>query len=452
MSAVGVRLASAAAYLAVRCDVNNTPRDHTEFSQPVTRHPEMRAEFTQLPIELLDAIVSETNPHDLLALCQTTHKLYNVCLRRIYQRVSLHTPVCAVQLFKTLISNQPAAAYVKSLVIDSDFSATSLLSKAFMRLMQKAMLNLNFLQSLDCPDSPDLFSVLAPIHFPCLKDCLVPLCADVVAFLSRHTTLEQVDVWESAAPVPPAVASISLPALRKIQGTANVVSALVQGSLVNVITIIWPAGDDCLNTLAAIDRAKAPLREVQNLVRRWDPALLLAFAGHLRHLRDSHLGFCGLTHLGFFNLSVVASADGVIEAFYEILGTVIVNLPHLLDLTCIWDTTEVRPTRAAFSLEFGFVRAWGALCTTLRFCTLVSNTMWVRELCGLPWFAREMNGDRIGSRLRSLWQTEIVVGAPTEFPVHANMLEEALGKEEWQALIRAGPGAISSELDLLLSL
>ncbi|KAJ7736299.1 hypothetical protein B0H16DRAFT_1730884 [Mycena metata] len=60
----------------------------------------MPLQFTALPTELLDSVASHVPLRDLLALCQTSHKLYDASLWWIYHTVSTATVACAVESFK----------------------------------------------------------------------------------------------------------------------------------------------------------------------------------------------------------------------------------------------------------------------------------------------------------------------------------------------------------------
>ncbi|KAJ7026869.1 hypothetical protein C8F04DRAFT_1399783 [Mycena alexandri] len=374
----------------------------------------MPLEFTRLPPELLDAIASHVPMPDLLALCRTNHGLYSICLRWIYHSLSPSTVACTVGLLKALISNKPAATCVK--VFDIHLPLDDVLTRP-----AKTQAHDNL-----------LFSSFAHTHFPRLYDCLIPLCTDTAGFLRLHPTIIRLgvlpDADPSAPPVYPGLSEVSLPALRDFNGPAGVARQVIAGSPIQVVTISWDRGLDegYPAVLAAFLPAQTPLRMMRNLVYVWDAALLLAIAKHLPYL--------ALLSIWNIALSGAPPVEGVLETYYDVLKTVILDLPHLKTIVCISHVEHTPPTPDDLALEFRAVRECGSRSAALRSCTLTSNTMWVRGVENF-WYPCAANKDRAESQWRLLWLVGLVLRAPTEFPGYAAEVERVLGKAQWAAAL-----------------
>ncbi|KAJ7186613.1 hypothetical protein C8R46DRAFT_276942 [Mycena filopes] len=390
-------------------------------------------ELVRLPVELLDLIASQATIHDLLALCRTNHALYRICLRWIYSSISPPTSARAVGLFKTLISNKAAAAHTKP--ISLHLPPDEILFNSFARLMQLAFDNMTSVEAMYYSASYHMFSVLADARFPRLRDCMIPLSVETSGFLRRHPGLVALfvllDPGLGAPAGYPDLVSIPLPALREFNGPGSVARAVLPDSDVEGVAISWDRRleDEYPSVLEAISRMRTPLLKMHNFFQEWDPLLPPALAEHLPQL----------THLGFRTVSIHPPTESSLETFYDTLGTVVGAFPQLFAVACIVHIEHAPPTHADLALEFRAVRAWGRRSTTLRSCTLTSNTCWVRvATAGKVWYPRvasEDHGDP--AKWRFTWLINLVLQAPVEFPDYAADLEGLLGKVEWEKLLKA---------------
>ncbi|KAJ7772305.1 hypothetical protein B0H16DRAFT_1513019 [Mycena metata] len=285
----------------------------------------MPPQFMALPTELLDVVASHVPVHDLPALCRANHRLYDVCLRWIYHTLSPATVARAVEIFKVLVSNEVAGAFVKVFIIRLRFDGVF---KSFTRLMAKALINLTSLESLNCSFSPRVFSSLSLTSFPRLLDCKIPFCADAVVFLRLHPTLVKLRLIPDFSLARPTYSSspISLPVLREFSGPAWAAREIVPHSSIEVVTLAWNESFPetyhiVLNGFSGIQQ---PLRVMNNLVFTWDPVFLLAIAKHL-----PRLAVCNI-----WKMVTAWPGDNTLEAFYDALKTAILDLTHLVIFSC----------------------------------------------------------------------------------------------------------------------
>ncbi|KAJ7710230.1 hypothetical protein B0H16DRAFT_1703697 [Mycena metata] len=392
----------------------------------------MPPKFTLLPTELLDAVASHLPILDLLALCRTNRGLYHICLRWIYRSVSPSTVACTVRVLKTLISNIPAAAHMRVLVIVIPLEGVL---KSFKRLLSTALANLTSLESFNYASSPTLCAAFTHIRFPRLQDCLITLCPDAIIFLRLHPTLVRLGVvsdWPSDIAPYLGLSDLSLPALRDFSGPASTLPLILPNSPVEIMTISWdPNPHEAYPAVfAAIAAAREPSRIVHmhNFVyTTWDPALLLAIAEHLPHLT--------VLRVFYANIPGMPPDAGEIEAFYDILKITILDLPNLKTLSCT-ARGNPSPTTADLALEIRMLGEWGCRSALLRNCTLPSDTMWVRKADNF-WYPYAPNMDPVESLWRLRWLVEAAVRTPAEYPGYAAQMEQVVGNPQWTEMVEA---------------
>ncbi|KAJ7161203.1 hypothetical protein C8R46DRAFT_1353810 [Mycena filopes] len=394
----------------------------------------MPTELTRLPLELLDNIASQAAESDLLALCRTNRGLYDVCLQWIYHTIGPSTLSLVVILLKTLASNKRAAACVRFIGITIPSHE---ILQSFGRLMRSAFVNLTFLQDFQFSSSA-LFHTISSIHFPCLKECLVPLCPQTADFIRMHPTLVELSILpnQDALPVPlrPAFSHLSLPALKSFNGSESLACEILRGARVTLVTISWEVHleHEYKSVLSELSKVSTPsLRVMRNLMRGWEADLFPPIAEHLPHL----------TALGFCDLSLLPPAEGTLQDFYSTVTSHISAFPSLTSISIISHFQHTVPSPADIALEFEFVRTWGARAHSLLACSLTSDTVWLRGAPGDPvWFPfARSDGDgpadtNSESKWRHKWVVSTVVRAPTVYPEYMKSLEQRSGKDPLELL------------------
>lgn len=80
-------------------------------------HVQTRPMLCDVPVELLDEIVSLALPEDLIALCRVCKSINLSSTRSLYRDVYLRSPRQTVKFCRTLICNKRAAISVRMLFI-----------------------------------------------------------------------------------------------------------------------------------------------------------------------------------------------------------------------------------------------------------------------------------------------------------------------------------------------
>ncbi|KAJ7828970.1 hypothetical protein B0H13DRAFT_1916739 [Mycena leptocephala] len=213
---------------------------------------------------------------------------------------------------------------------------------------------LTYLNTIDLPTSPELFSVLSDIHFPRLRQCTIPFSADTFRFLELHLDLVHLSidpVPHDSAPFPPIFRPLSLAHLEIFSGPDVVALSVIPGSRAAHVIVFW---DPRLEThsddlFAAIANSGTQLCEVHNVMAAWDPTLLAAITKNIPTLRS----------LAIRNVSSVP-APIQFEEFISCMDDTIKSIPSLTSL-CIVRGTRLRPTLSPGDLDWEFetVRRWG---------------------------------------------------------------------------------------------
>ncbi|KAJ7167113.1 hypothetical protein C8R46DRAFT_1351275 [Mycena filopes] len=341
--------------------------------------------FSALPTELLDLIAVNASRPNLLTLSRTNRKVYAVCLRQIYPESSPVDARAVVLFFRTMISNKLAASYVLKLTMQSLLAPVF---KAFRALARTAMSNLTSLCELESV-VPQIFHAFADMHFPHLRDCMIPLSHHTPAFIRLHPKLIHLILYDApdlSVPMSLWITPIALPDLTTFMGPHTVAPLLLRHSATALAATLTYLGHDSsafAATLSPIAKAAPTLRVLFSVVPSWDAALPAAIAAHLPSLLTVKIR----------NSSPIDPEDPV-STFLLSLDAMIHALPHLRTLNIVSAAPHPLDARRA---EFAHVRRWGDISPALTRVLLPSRTTWLRLPGGIwfpkgasEWFVREV--------------------------------------------------------------
>ncbi|KAJ7679733.1 hypothetical protein B0H17DRAFT_1333949 [Mycena rosella] len=325
-----------------------------------------------LPVEILGIISEFSAKSTLVALCQTNQRIHAACFRDIYHTVHLNSLASAVKCSQTFISNPIYAEEVRTLKMVCYPRRTF---RRFDNLVQSAMAHLRNLESILLHVSPSLFTPVARVHFPRLRECVISCAADPSPFLSRNTGLASLLVLpksdEDPSNIPP-TSRIYMPVLRNFAGPGTLATAVVPHSRVWRASIFWHLQRHTVlgyaETIASLALSGRKVLMLDNVVTTWDTALLAAIIAGMRHLTD-------------LSIRNPSGPDPVqIQVFVSYFDGVIAALPTLTSISVTQE--PLRPSGLLdphdLEPEFSAVRRWGDISPALRCAVLPSETAWSR--------------------------------------------------------------------------
>ncbi|KAJ7017694.1 hypothetical protein C8F04DRAFT_1154981 [Mycena alexandri] len=376
--------------------------------------------FVALPTELVDLVSSHTADNDLLALCRTNRRVYAVCLRWIYRKVLLPNACTTVSFFKAVISNKLAASYVLDLSMQFFLDG---IFKAFSHLLRVGMSNLTRLYELSIM-TPDLLGLVYDMHFPHLRECVVPLTESTTAFLRLHPKLANLVVSDHLSrglelPTSLTTPRTVLPNLTTFMGPHTVAPWLLPGSPTTLASITYHCltPNPYLPVLATLANSVPALRTLISTVPRWDPNLPAAIAGHLPTLSGIKIRHSRILHPDDESdlPSFLLSLDDMIRTLHDLTAMHITSTPQ-------------RPPEDRSS-EFDHVRRWGDISPEFNVCLFPTGTKWVRLPTYNIWFPTESAG-------AVDWFIKEVLRSTSLPPAYIAALEELCGKDRITKLRR----------------
>ncbi|KAJ7731882.1 hypothetical protein B0H16DRAFT_183902 [Mycena metata] len=343
----------------------------------------LSSKFVALPTELVDLVSSHAADNDLVALCRTNRRVYDVCLRWIYRKVLLPDACTAVSFFKAVISNKIAASYVLDLTMRFFLDG---IFQAFRHLLRIGMSNLTRLYELSIM-TPDLLGLVFDIHFPHLRECVVPLSESTTGFLRLHPKLANLVVSDHlsrglALPTSLSIPRTVLPNLTTFMGPHTVAPWLLPGSPTTLASITYHclAPNPYLPVLTSLANSVPTLRTLISTVMRWNPNLPAAIAAHLPRLYGIKIRHSRISH---------PDDESDLPPFLLSLDEMIRSLP---DLTAMHITSTPHRPPDDRSAEFEHVRRWGDISPEFCLCLLPTGTRWVRLPTYNIWFPTESAG------------------------------------------------------------
>jgi hypothetical protein len=242
-----------------------------------------------LPVELVDNIIKNVSPTDLVAFSQTSSSLCPVAQRLLYRHISVSPwsrNICAVA---TLAKRPDLAHYVRSFSITT--AALPPLFPAFYRLLAKALSGMTEVISLNLLIDSNASWVLekagqnVTYHRLQQFNCAFPLDITVTEFLSKTPMLLQLEV-DSIPCLPslpiPSVPATTTPHLVQFIGSARAARAIVPGRPLESIHL--NEGDLMEEDLACLARANADVLVLGATASASPVPLLECIARHLPRL------------------------------------------------------------------------------------------------------------------------------------------------------------------------
>jgi hypothetical protein len=256
-----------------------------------------------LPVELVDHIIQNVLPADLVALCRTSSSLGPVAQRLLYRRISISFWSRNINVVATLAKRPDLAHCVRS------FSITTLafppLFPAFYRLLATALSGMTEVTSLNLLIDSSASWVLKHATerngtYYRLQQftCAFSLDHIVAEFLDNTPALLQLEV-DSVPSLPPSpilsLPSTAIPHLVQFVGSARAARAIVPGRPVESIHL--NEGDVVEEDIASLARANANVLVLAATASTPPVPLLESIARHLPHLAYLRImTTCHFTH------------------------------------------------------------------------------------------------------------------------------------------------------------
>ncbi|KAJ6496894.1 hypothetical protein DFH09DRAFT_1376284 [Mycena vulgaris] len=380
--------------------------------------------FATLPLELIDSIAEYSDESALRSLSLADRRVNGVCTRWMYRDVVLDNRLRAVACFKTLVAKTQAAQSVRALILR--FHPSDMLA-SFYRILRAALLLLTSVEYIEVIMSTEIFGALADIHFPRLRECAIPFCADIIPFLHLHpeiTGLSMDPVPHSSVTFWTSMEPILLPDLHMFSGPGVVALSVIPRSRTSHMFVFWDPRlqgqfSDVFN---AIESSGTVLLDVQNIFITWEPQLLTAITKFVPNL----------TSLSIRNVSSI-HAPTEMQAFFSGIDETLKSLRSLTSLSIIQDALSTTVDPDDLDWEFQTMRKWGDIAPSLHCCVLPSETKWLRIRHNV-WYPSNLTDNTAHLLERFRWFVTTVVSEPALPPDYFTVLEVIGGKEMVGAL------------------
>ncbi|KAF7377897.1 hypothetical protein MSAN_00213400 [Mycena sanguinolenta] len=315
--------------------------------------------LSELPTELTRTIAGHLELRDQLVLCRTNSRMQAICVQWIYRILILDDLVQFIRCCETIIGRPEAALSVWEL---KSHCLPSYALKSFYTTLRSATTKMENLRVITI-DSLHLFRSIADVVFPQLTDCNIPLLldsADSYSFLRRNPTIESIVIItiQSGQFISNNIYHIQpvhMPKLRRFVGPEIAACAVVPGSPLSTLTILWgprPAMGYSRGLTAAAS-STADLCELNHIITSWDPVLLQAIAEYTPRIE------C----LNIQGFSLPGTPEK--EDFLSAMDTTLRSLTCLAQLI-VSDNTIFDRIADVLEAEFNRVRRWGDICPTLE--------------------------------------------------------------------------------------
>lgn len=233
-----------------------------------------------LPVELIDNIIQNVFPTDLVAISRTCSALCPVALRFLYRHISVSHWSCNINVVATLAERPDLAHCVRSFSITtSAFSHYHLLANALSSMTEIVSLNLLI-------DSSASWVLKNNVTYHQLQQftCTFPLDSIVAEFLGNTPALLQLQI-DSIPCMPHVLSSLpttAIPHLVHFIGSAHAARAIVPGRPVESIHL--NEGDLAEEDIASLAQASADVLLLGATASTPPVPLLESIARHLPHL------------------------------------------------------------------------------------------------------------------------------------------------------------------------
>ena len=210
----------------------------------------------QLPLELVDAIISHATLPTLLALRRANSTCRDIAHKWLYRSLLLGNVVTTIKCFKALCKKPEMAKHVYRVAIiisspdTSPFhysNTSSYLSSAFGTLLQDGFLNMKNVKFLRLDIDAPLGRYLRGSPFRAVDiDLKCRWDAQLAEWLEEQSSVRSFSFDRSLGEQPIVLKPTALPFLERVIGAPPVIEGLVPGRPVKeVIMLLFVAGLDC---------------------------------------------------------------------------------------------------------------------------------------------------------------------------------------------------------------
>ncbi|KAG1748183.1 hypothetical protein EDB19DRAFT_248422 [Suillus lakei] len=322
-----------------------------------------------LPIETLELVFNHLERRELIPVLGTNSVFHHTASRALYRNISETTSVKALQLIKTLASNDTYSRQVRS--IDLDF-ANNLITANILRLLNRALQRLKSLTTLildfsQIDNSADVAWIFQDCSFSLTTFTSSMRCDRSLAkFLAMQPKITELCLRGFNKEYDFSLDRKALPKLehfRTVLSYPSIIGEVLRGRPVESVSMSLYPGD-VSTSLDTLLLSAAAIKRLTVMSFESDPpvALLPLIADRLPHLEAFHLVVL-MTHYT-----------------HEILLEIGSSLAQFKALKYITFMAPGIP--ASFNDEKSIAEAWSKACPTLQTIILPK---------GLVWFQRDEN-------------------------------------------------------------
>ncbi|KAJ7625783.1 hypothetical protein FB45DRAFT_1084359 [Roridomyces roridus] len=326
-----------------------------------------------LPNELLIEVIHNVEEADFPSLCSVSKLLHSLTLPFLNRAVVLVLYRARFVAFCSgLVSSPTRGSAIRSLTIrETLFDKT--ISKRDLDLLVEAMKLMSCLEKLHISGAA-LCPTLSLLTFPRLVICdlhILSSCAEVVQFLTRHTTITHLTARLGSASYH--IPAITLPNLVHLEAPSHVLKCIVSPKL-PAMRLIWldtgtsyDSIDQTVSAFKALTSSDAPFVSYQDLVDSW-------FFGFVLQSLSQHMQHTTSLCIRVRRIDDVHNACRTLPRFSRL---------QYLALECHYDMSVVHTNFQLQKLEaWKFVRSKvdAGVIGSLRACRIGNNhTAWKKE-------------------------------------------------------------------------
>ncbi|KAG2148808.1 hypothetical protein DEU56DRAFT_881596 [Suillus clintonianus] len=322
-----------------------------------------------LPVETLELVFNHLERRELIPVLGTSSVFHDTASRAVYRNVSETSSVRALQLIKTLASNDTYSRHVRS--IDLDF-ANNLITANILRLLNRALQRLKSLTTLildfsQTDNAADVAWIFQGCSFSLTAFTSSMRCDRSLArFLAMQPNITELCLRGFNQEYNFVLDPKALPKLehfRTVLSYPSIIGEVLKGRPVESVSMSLYPGDVC-SSLDTLLLSTTAIKRLTVMSFESDPpvTLLPLIADRLPHLEAFHL--------------VVLMTHYTQEILLEI-GSSLAQFKALKYITFMAPGIP-----ASFNNEKSIAEAWSKACPTLQTIILPK---------GLVWFQRDEN-------------------------------------------------------------
>ncbi|OJA07872.1 hypothetical protein AZE42_08264 [Rhizopogon vesiculosus] len=361
-----------------------------QISKSMNR-PTFRSISPILPVETLELIFSHLERHELVPVIGSSSLFHNTASRVLYRTITETSSVRAVQLVKTLASNNAYPKYVRS--IDLDF-ANNIITANLLRLLHRVLQRVNSLTTLildfsTTDNTADVAWIFEGCSFSLMSFTSSMRCdLSLARFLATQPRITELSLRGFDMVYDFELEPMALPKLehfRTVMSCPDIIREVLKGRPVQSVSMSLHAGD--VNTsLDSLLLSATAIKRLTVMSFESEPPITLIplIADRLPQLEAFHLVvlMTNYTQVRFqamhgVILRLLIYAD---DCFQETLLELSASLAQFKALKYL--TFMAPGVATSFNDERSIAEAWSKACPTLQTIILPK---------GLVWFQRDEN-------------------------------------------------------------